>query len=231
MSEKRQAVVSKKEYLSRNVYKVRFSFEEKVHFKPGQFCTIVINDRFRRSYSIASRPGLNYIETYVSVSPGGIGSNFFEDLQTGDPVSMILPLGNFVYKSGDNPVYFICSGTGFTPLHCMLEYALESAENKREIKLIFGVRYLEDIYLQDRLDLLDRSFPNFEYVYCVSQNHLNLTNKKLFNGRVTNYLGSNDIKKEADVYICGNKQMVEDVRHICVDEIGIVEDRIHYEKY
>ena len=93
-------------------------------FKPGQFVTLDLPIHEKpakrwRSYSIASCPnGGNVIELVIVLLEMGSGSHYlFENVKPGDTLTLRGPQGVFTLPEViDRDLYFICTGTGKSPL-------------------------------------------------------------------------------------------------------------------
>ena len=114
-----QGEVIAKSLIAKDTFALRFVTKGIVDFDfvPGQFVTITVAPNTKRSYSIASIPGINYIELIADTVKGGPGSQFFANIEIGDNFEYMFPLGVFVYKESEKPVYFFGTGTGLT-IHC-----------------------------------------------------------------------------------------------------------------
>ena len=110
----------------------------------------------------------------------------------------------------------------------MLEH-LESIGNTAPVTLLFGVRYIRDIYYKEELDAYKERHPHFSYGIAVSQPEDHTWQG--FKGRVTNYLEENlTIAGEKDYYLCGNGSMIESMK-LLLQEQGVEKEYIHFEKY
>lgn len=218
--------VSQKEYLTQNIIRIRFEANTILNYLPGQFVTLVISNTIRRSYSIGSVPGQNFIETYVDITPGGPGSKFFEIVKVGDLVEGIFPIGKFVYTESEIPAVFVATGTGITPFVSMIETALKLNNSKREIKLVWGGKTQEDLFLEAKFVELKHNFSNFDFTFCVSREESATYSK----GRVTNILETSEYNNESEFYICGGKEMIADVETLLITK-GFSKDKIKYEQF
>ena len=218
--------VSQKVALIPNIFKIRFESDSILNFLPGQFVTLIINNLTRRSYSVGSISGQNFIETYVDITPGGPGSKFFENVQIGETVEAIFPLGKFVYAESEYPAIFVATGTGITPFVSMIETALKVNNSKREIKLIWGAKTEADLFLKNEIMELKNNFPNFDFTFCVSREEATEYSK----GRVTNVIESAQFSTDSEFYICGGKVMIEDVDKLLTVK-GFAKEKIKYEQF
>lgn len=195
-------------------------------FKPGQFVTLNVAPNTKRSYSIGSLPGKEFIELTADTWRGGPGSQFFDNVKVDDIVEFLFPLGNFYYQGSDRPAYFFATGSGLVPFMSMLEYALTVANTQREMNLYAGFRKEEDIFGKGFFEMLDVRYENFIFKLNLTQPPEGYQGNI---GRITEYidtLPSFDI----DAYICGSNEMVSDIKERLVQK-GVDPTHIYHEMY
>lgn len=220
-----------KQQLSEKVYRFRFSAPgSEFDFAPGQFMSIEVADKVRRSYSLSNNPDqTDYMETIVDISPGGPGSQFFVNSQIGDEVAIMAPLGRFVYQIGETrPAHFYATGTGLAPLMSMIKYALVTERTERPLQLLFGVRYEADLFLVDELELLAAEHSNFSCRIFVSRPSNEWQGER---GYVNQYINEQDLLTEdIDAYICGGTGMVQSTAEL-LEQVGVPSEQVHFEKF
>lgn len=224
-----KAKLTEKVTIAKDTFLLRIPFQETMEFQAGQFVNILVAPNIRRSYSIATPPSImNSVDLIGDSVVGGPGSKFFESIQVGDEIEMLGPLGQFVYKEAQKPVYFFATGTGVVPFISMITHALETLGTKRQIKLFVGFRVRETVFYNEYFEKLQANYPNFEYVVTVSQPDESWTGRK---GRITNYY-EYVVKQNPDIeaYICGSTKMIEDVA-LRLGNLGVNPNEIYYEKY
>jgi len=204
----------------------------RIEFKAGQFVSIDVGGE-RRSYSIASVPAMDHaIEICVDISPGGKGSTYLKNLKPGDVVSFLGPLGEFVIKEEnkekEKKLLLIATGSGIASIRSMVLDLLEEKNDKRFIKLHWGLRFVEDMFWEDDFRRLHKHYDNFNF-------HLTLSKPPekwpLCSGHVTECVEV-EIKLGVDwgVYLCGNKAMIDEVSEL-VQKKGVVKEQIYFEKF
>jgi NAD(P)H-flavin reductase len=228
----KKAKVESIEKVSAKVIKIRFKLTEptSIEFKPGQFVSMKVDTMIRRSYSIASAPfNTEFIDLYNDVMPGGPGSKYWLKLKVGDEAEFLGPLGIFKYVEGSNkPVIFIATNTGIAPFYSMIVHALESERSTRPIYLYFGVRYEEDIFMNEEFEELAKKFENFKYKLSLTRPEENWTGLK---GRVTELIEKDfDSLKGYEAYICGGQAMIASTEELLLTK-GMDIESIYYEKF
>lgn len=218
-------------------YWIEISDMDRFDFKPGQFVTLDLpihekmNKRWR-SYSIASAPDKsNVIELIIVLMEHGLGTNYlFHEVCEGSELTLRGPLGVFTLPDElTKDLFFICTGTGIAPFRSMLHYIHDHNIPHKNIYLIFGCRRCPDALYEDEMIALSNQLPNFHYIPTFSR-------ESPLTGRKTGYVHAvyEDLLKEqkpdADFYLCGWKNMIDDAKRKIVD-LGYDRKSIHLELY
>ncbi|MEK7545152.1 MAG: FAD-dependent oxidoreductase [Patescibacteria group bacterium] len=221
--------------LTNDVYEFAFALKqpEEIEFKAGQFINIRVDDGNKkilfRSYSILSKTSeKKVIRSCIKIVREGRCTEWLEKIPLGTPVTFMGPIGMFVCKKeSEKNMLFIATGTGITPLLCMIEDELKNGQ-KKSIHLLWGFRNESHIFYQERLEKLAEQYKNFTYEITLSQPSESWKGAR---GRVTEQLEKKDLDKEkTDVYICGLGDMVLDVKNLCMKK-EIPAESIHFERY
>lgn len=179
-------------------------------FTAGQFAMVEVAPGVKRAYSVASLPqDLATLTFCVGTAPGGTGSRYFENLKVGDSVNLELPYGVFTVRSDDKPLLFVATGSGIAPFKSMVADLLANRFD-RPLDLLFGVRSEADLFYAEYFANLAAQYRNFRFMATLSQPGEKWAGSR---GRVTSVLGElGGEYLNHDVYICGSKQMIVDVR-------------------
>lgn len=235
MPEILNAKVTKIQNLAGKYWLFRLEFPNPYSFLAGQFVSVkVAPDGTRRSYSIASAPGGNAIELLLDVSPAGLGCKYFLSLKEGDAVEVMGPIGGFVLAPSDPKPnrMFIGTGSGIAPLHAMILDSLRHKTAPGEVRLLWGMRYMEDLFWQEEFVQLNREFPNFSYQVVLSKatdnwhgerGHVGDCLRNGFIAQVTNL-------KDWEFYLCGGQEMVMEIGAYLAGQ-GVKKENIHFEKF
>ena len=205
---------------------------DRVEFVAGQYVSIDMGDGYRRSYSIASSPSDNHaVELCVDITPGRKGSHYFENLKPGDEVKFLAPLGQFVMtdedKAREKKLLFVATGSGITPLRSMILDLLEDKEDKRLIRLFWGLRFVKDMFWEEEFRLKHESFPNFHYKLMLSKPPLKWP---LLAGYSTHEIEALELDHTWGVYLCGNPEMIVEVKESVIKK-DVPESQVHFEKF
>ena len=204
------------------------------HFIPGQFVSVIDREdakEITRAYSIASPRNENRFALCLNRVPDGIVSPYLFELQPGDEIEIQEPLGYFTLRHPGRRAVLVATGTGIAPFRSILLDHLPRTEP--HVTLLFGVRYEAGLLYYDEFRRLEQEHPTFKFLPTVTRPSETWTGRT---GRVQSHLDealdlkSYEEKSTIDVYICGLKEMVDDVRRE-LKARGFDRKQIIYEKY
>lgn len=215
-----------------------FEFEvpgvEHFSFTPGQFISViepVDGKEIIRPYSIASPRSGNRFSLCLNHVPDGLVSTYLFDLKPGDEVDIYEPLGYFTLRHPGRRAVFIATGTGIAPFRSMLLDHVPRTQP--HVTLLFGVRYEDGLLYRAEFEKLAAEYPTFRFMPTITRPTPFWTG---LTGRVQSHidealaLHSPGELKNVDVYVCGLREMVEDVRQE-LKHRGFDRKQIIYEEY
>jgi ferredoxin-NADP reductase len=211
-----------------------FEFElpelPKFGFVPGQFMSLtetIGEDDITRAYSLASPPSGNRLALCLNEVEGGRFSPHLFSLKPGDEISCQGPYGAFIFKRPVSDSILVATGTGIAPFRSMLLDRLP-VDSEHRFTLIFGVRHEHGLLYRGDWESLGREYPNFDFRPTLTRPGPEWKGRTgRVQGHVLEALGD---RRDVDIYICGLKEMVNDVRAL-LKEQGVDRKRIVYEKY
>ncbi|HEX7018339.1 MAG TPA: FAD-binding oxidoreductase [Patescibacteria group bacterium] len=202
-----------------------------IQFEAGQYVSIKCSEQgHRRSYSICNRPDITHgFELLVDVTPQGVGTKYLSELQPGQEVHILGPLGQFTIANNpqEQQLVFIATGSGITPFKSMILDLLQVKQDKRPMTLYWGMRHAEQLFWMDEWLEIQQSFPNFKLHPVISRPMPEWT---LCRGHVTDCLNVHQFHENAGFYLCGNQAMIEETTTFLQDK-HVPPDRIHFEKF
>jgi len=170
-------------------------------FVPGQCVNIgLVGGAVNREYSTYSSVNQKkYLEFLIKKVDGGLVSVGVSTLKPGNEVTLDGAYGRFVIEKPNSTqkYIFIASGTGIAPFHSYVK-----SYPGVDYQVLHGIRTASEQY--DRKD-----YENNRYISCISGGV-----GGDFSGRVTDYLKSVILSKNAIYYLCGNHGMINDVYDI-----------------
>jgi CDP-4-dehydro-6-deoxyglucose reductase len=203
---------------------------DRLEYTPGQFVSfseMVVGRPVTRAYSICSAPGGNRFEVCLNRVREGLFSPWLFEMAPGGTVEMSGPLGFFVPKQPFGDSVLIATGTGVAPFRAYLRWA-PVLERGSRITLLFGARLPLGLVYRSEFEALARERPGFRFLPTVTRPDSEYRGRI---GWVLHHLDEAlDGRLDVDVYICGLRVMVDDVRAI-LKEKGFARSQILYERY
>jgi CDP-4-dehydro-6-deoxyglucose reductase len=207
-----------------------FEAPEKFAYVPGQFVSVTADidgSPITRAYSMASPPAGRSFDLCLNLVVGGHLSPYLFALRPGDEVQMTGPYGGFIFRQPVEDSVLVATGTGIAPFRAMLPDQL-SRDATHKFTLIHGVRYEGSLLYRAEFEELARQHPNLSYWPVFSRP------EPCWQGRTGHVQAHLDEaigeRRDINIYICGLKAMVDDVRSILKAQ-GFDRKRIIYEKY
>jgi CDP-4-dehydro-6-deoxyglucose reductase len=211
-----------------------FEFEvadvERFDFATGQFVSlsaVIGGKEITRAYSLASVPNGNRFELCLNLVGDGHFSPLLFTMQPGDEVNFAGPVGYFVWRKPVGEAILVATGTGIAPFRGMLQQRFSSGIPAK-VHLVFGVRYESHLMYRDEFAAMARDHAEFSFWPVLSRPEPSWSGRT---GHVQEHvmeaLGE---RRDVDVYICGLKAMVDDLRGR-LKAAGLDRKRLVYEKY
>ncbi len=236
--EKFNLVLRASKNLTPNVKQCFFVREEGklLDFIPGQFVTLMLPSADgvkRRSYSIASVPGEQNLEVAISYVKGGYASELLFNLQPGQSVPAMGPVGKLILQ--EEPVkriFLVGTGTGVAPYRAMLPMlAQKLQQGDFQVILLQGVQYRKDLLYGDDFLAFADTHPNAQFFAHYSREDLSDARSYECKGYVQQHFSGLSLHPEHDVvYLCGNPNMI-DAAFELLQAQGLPSKNIRREKY
>lgn len=184
---------------------------------PGQVVAVAMHpDQNLRLYSLASGPSHPFFRILFDIKPQGELTPVLSQLKPGDDLYVSKPFGRFTDQGGD--ACWIATGTGIAPFVSMME----AGESDNKV-LLHGARYLNQFYFANRFR---ETMGNRYLQFCTQEK-----GPGIHEGRLTHYLNQdNRVNPELKYYLCGNAEMVVEVRDLLIAK-GVPFDQIIAEIY
>lgn len=213
----------------------------KIRYLAGQYISLSfrINGRkYTRPYSFSSSPsGDVFLETTIKRIPNGILSNYIHNnVQVGDVVEVLEPMGDFVHQIEEtfDEIYFWGVGSGITPLISIIKEVLISNSDTK-VNLVYGNKNFEStIFLELINELLVKysdqlTVWHFHSQYAHSENHHFVKSGRINKDFILELLKSKDVKKTKH-YICGPKDLKATITAALL-QIDCPQDHIFSEEF
>ena len=171
-----QAKVVDVRSISHDVFRVELELPERssLSFRAGQYLSVNLPDADPCYFSIASSPSEEHIELQIQASPEWTSAQKVIDaLTSGQDVTVELPHGRACLSAAPNkPVLLVAAGTGFAQMKSLVEFLQETGFDQ-PIKLFWGVRRHEDMYLRSLAQQWQSDWPPFTFIPVVGDDEDN----------------------------------------------------------
>lgn len=200
------------EPLASNTFKILLQPEQPLDFKPGQYLMVVMGEKDKRPFSIASspcRPG-GELELHIGAAEHNAYAIEVVDLlrhalESGSDVDIDASHGDaWLKEDSDGPLLLIAGGTGFSYVRSILDHCL-SQNIQRPIYLYWGAKEPDQLYAQQELTELALQHSQLTFVPVVESASAG------WKGKVGNVLQAvvQDFASlsEFDIYLAGRFDM------------------------
>jgi len=171
-----QAKVIDVRSISHDVYRVALQLPRRrdVAFHAGQYLSVILPGADPCYFSIASSPSAEQIELHIQASPDWVSAQKVIDaLTSGQDVTVELPHGKACLASmPDKPLLLVAAGTGFAQMKSLVDYLRETRYQK-PVKLFWGVRKHEDMYLRSLAQQWQEEWAPFSFLPVVGDDEDN----------------------------------------------------------
>lgn len=171
-----QAKVVDVRSISHDVYRVELQLPRRreLSFHAGQYLSVHLPDADPCYFSIASSPAEQNIELHIQASPEWVSAQKVIDaLTSGGEVTLELPHGKACLASApEKPLLLVAAGTGFAQMKSLVDY-LRGTSYDQPVKLFWGVRRHEDMYLRSLAQQWQQDWSGFTFLPVVGDDEDN----------------------------------------------------------
>jgi NAD(P)H-flavin reductase/ferredoxin len=150
---------------------LRFPASIRARFRAGQYLRVAMPDGDTRNFSMANAPReSDGVQLHIRRIPGGqFSDGVLARLQKGDKLEVEIAFGEFYLRTGsDKPMVCLATGTGFAPIKSIIE-DLIARGNTRQVRLYWGGRRQQDIYLSSLCEKWQARIPWLQFVPVLSE--------------------------------------------------------------
>jgi len=222
-----------KEIIQRNynVKSFRLEVPDPLDFKAGQFLSVALGDdqKLKRYLSISSSPTEKCHLEFTKKLTQSDFSQALNSLKAGDQVAIEYPLGKFILDESLAKAAFLSGGIGITPIRSICKYAVDKNLGI-DLALVYSNRSIRDIVFKDDFDAMAKSYPALRVAHVLCETAVGF---KCTAGLINSSVIKNEIPdyRQRKFYLCGPPQMVEAMRKILVEELGLDNDSIMIENF
>ncbi|TCL05125.1 MULTISPECIES: NAD(P)H-flavin reductase [Sodalis] len=208
------------------VYRVCLVPEAAFSFRAGQYLMVVMDERDKRPFSMASTPmESSFIELHIGASELNLYAMAVMDrILKNREIIVDIPHGDaWLRDDTQRPIVLIAGGTGFSYARSILLTVLDK-QPEREVAIYWGGRELQHLYDLSELEALTLQHPRLKVVPVVEQPDENWPGRT---GTVLSAVMQDYGNLEQyDVYIAGRFEMAKIARERFCAERGATAERI-----
>lgn len=214
-----------------NVKSFRLEVKGDIEFKAGQFLQVALqnNPQLKRYLSISSSPTeKGYLEFTKKLTESDF-SQALNALQAGDLVKIQYPFGKFTLDEAYKKIAFISGGIGITPIRSIAKYIADK-NTGTDVVLLYANRTVKDIAFREDFEQMQKQYPKLKVVHVLSESAEGIECKT---GRIDAQVIKEGITDytERKFYLCGPPAMVEAMKGILNNELGIQDTDIITENF
>lgn len=231
-----QCKVKSIESLAANTYRILLHPETPVTFKAGQYLTVVMGEKDKRPFSIASSPCRHEGELELHIGAAEQNAYALEvvevmkaALENDGEITIDAPHGDaWVREDSENPILLIAGGTGFSYVRSILDHCI--AQNKNNtIYLYWGAKDASQLYAKAELDKIMSEHGNVTFVPVVESAQDAWLGKT---GNVLQAIHSDfDTLENFDIYIAGRFEMAGAAREQFTQNLNAQGDQMYADAY
>ena len=209
---------------------IKTPLRDRLRFLAGQRAVLTLGGSLALELPIASCPCEDrHLEFHVRRLAGNHFSNYvFEQLQTGDSVSIRGPGGDFVLDAASSrPIIFIAFSTGFAPVKSLMEHAM-AIDQAESIHLLWVAADDASLYLPGLARAWADALDNFTYTPILVGGDVDATasrQEEVVQKHLGPVLQSLSTLMRSDIYIAGPSLIVGATQKQLLD-LGVAEARI-----
>ncbi len=231
-----QCKVKSIEPLACNTYQILLHPETPVNFKAGQYLMVVMGEKDKRPFSIASSPCRHEGELELHI--GAAEENAYalevveamkQALATGGDIEIDAPHGDaWIQEESERPVLLIAGGTGFSYVRSILDHCV-AQEKTNEIFLYWGAKDERQLYAKEELLEIAKTHSNVHFVPVVEEASAEWQGKL---GNVLEAINQDfDSLESYDIYIAGRFEMAGAARETFTQNKQAKRDRMFADAY
>jgi len=231
-----QCKVKSIEPLACNTFRILLHPESPVAFKAGQYLMVVMGEKDKRPFSIASSPCRHEGELELHIGAAEHNAYALEvvetmktALETGGDVTIDAPHGDaWIQEESERPLLLIAGGTGFSYVRSILDHCV-AQQKQNPIYLYWGARDNCQLYAKDELEQIAAKYHNVQFVPVVEEAPEGWAGKT---GNVLEAVsGDFDSLEQYDIYIAGRFEMAGAAREQFTQNKQARSDRMFADAY
>lgn len=200
------------EPLASNTFRILLHPQSPVSFKAGQYLMVVMGEKDKRPFSIASSPCRHLGELELHIGAAEHNAYAIEVVEAmnqafadGSSIQIDAPHGEaWLQEDNQQPLLLIAGGTGFSYVRSILDHCI-SQKTTQPIYLYWGAKDSSQLYAMEELYAIAKQHNHVHFVPVIE------SEEKNWAGKIGNVLEAieQDFESlaEFDIYIAGRFEM------------------------
>jgi len=222
-----QANIEHISLLTEHIYKVQLKPEQAVDFKAGQYLQLVLGEKDKRAFSIASRPSqADLLELHIGASAADSYAqqslaHLIDHQNNNSQVKLEVGLGHsYLQENSNRPIILLAGGTGFSYVKSMADHLAEIGCD-RPVFLYWGVKNIAALYALIEMQAWAKSNDNFTFIPVIEQadgdwqGHIGYVHKAILKDIVS--------LEPYEIYMAGRFDMIGIVRDDFIKKGALIE--------
>ncbi|NQZ05772.1 MAG: NAD(P)H-flavin reductase [Algicola sp.] len=203
--------VKKLEQVNDHVYHLELTTTQSFDFKAGQYLQVVMGEKDKRPFSIASTPGQTNLELHIGATEGHSYAKQVIDLcKEQGQLEVEVGLGEAqLRQDSDRPILLLAGGTGFSYVQSIARH-LEQHKPDHQVLLYWGGKNLQSMYADKAMKQWQQDHKGFSYVPVIEHPDEGWQGKTGYVHLAV--MEDIDNLQDYDIYIAGHFDMVKIVR-------------------
>ena len=200
--------VEKLEQVNDHVYHVQLSTAQSFDFKAGQYLQVMMSEKDKRPFSIASAPGQANLELHIGATEANSYAMQVIDLcKEKGYLEVEIGLGEAqLRQDSDRPILLLAGGTGFSYVQSIARH-LEQYKPDHQVLLYWGGKTQQSMYADKAMKQWQQDHEGFSYVPVIEHPDENWQGKTGYVHRAA--MDDIDNLQDYDIYIAGHFDMVK----------------------
>lgn len=214
--------VNKLVQVNDHVYHIELACSQAFTYQAGQYLQVIMGEKDKRPFSIASAPHQAYIELHIGATKeNSYAMQVVDLLKDKGQFEAEIGLGQAHIRSdSQRPVLLIAGGTGFSYVQSIARH-LANINYAQPVTLYWGGKNEHSLYADEQMQQWQADNPNFTYVPVVELPPENWQGKTGY----VHLAAMDDICNlgDYDIYVAGHFDMVKIVRDDFVAKGALIE--------
>lgn len=211
----------------------RFKLNKNIHYKPGQYLLFTLNikgEDLSKPFSISSSPTEKGFIEFTKKLTGSDFSNALNSMALREYYTMRAPMGSFTFEGEYEKAAFLSGGIGITPIRSIIKYATDTNLSS-DLVLLYSSRTPEYLIFKDDFESMKEKNKNLKIVYTLTDTDEKVAGCR--NGRIDEKMVKEELPDymERRFYTCGPPGMVESMRSLLTDRLGVPKSNIIIENF